>query len=188
MSNEKWNWLGDHIAIDLANTVRRCGGQTRELLEVTDDLAEWLHLERHRLPVPRHVDEVLLHEFIVLRNHCLDLLDAALAGTELPRQAVMWVNDIVASHPLPRILRSSTNRVETLPASSGDLRHDLKATLAAAIVDLLAAEDLYELAFCDAPSCGQFFHRRRPNQAWCCPACGDRARTARYHKRKRKPR
>lgn len=68
-------------------------------------------------------------------------------------------------------------------ARFGDARRDLLATLAAAIVDLLGAPDLHQLAFCDAPSCGQFFHRQRANQTWCCPGCGDRVRSARHYER-----
>jgi predicted RNA-binding Zn ribbon-like protein len=41
------------------------------------------------------------------------------------------------------------------------------------------------LAFCDAPSCGQFFIRRRRDQRWCSAACGTRTRVARHATRRR---
>ncbi len=59
------------------------------------------------------------------------------------------------------------------------------ADLAFAVIDLLTRPDLANLALCDAPSCGQLFHRDRPNQQWCNPACGDRVRSARHHQRRR---
>ena len=40
------------------------------------------------------------------------------------------------------------------------------------------ARDGGGVGFCDAPSCGQFFERRRVSQLWCSDACGTRARVA----------
>ena len=61
----------------------------------------------------------------------------------------------------------------------------LAGVLAAAVVDLLAREDLANLAECVAPGCGQLFHRSRPNQRWCSPGCGNRARVDRHRHRRR---
>jgi predicted RNA-binding Zn ribbon-like protein len=55
----------------------------------------------------------------------------------------------------------------------------LLARLAAEVRDVVASRD--DLALCDAPGCGQLFFERRTNQAWCGPACGNRARIARHH-------
>lgn len=154
-----------------------------ELINNRSDLTEWLTLECNRLEVPNNVDTALLEAFLALRNDCLDLLRAAVAGEALPTGAVMRINAIVASAPLPRMLGEHAGRAFTAPACSGDPRQDLLATLAGEVVDLLGDQNLYQLAFCDAPSCGQFFHRQRPNQRWCCPACGDRIRAARHYKR-----
>lgn len=183
MAEEKWNWLGDHLAVDLANTVRRRGGVMAELLSEPADLAEWLEFERDRLPAPEGIDAELFDAFVALRNDTLELLRAAVAGHPLPATAVSRLNAIVTRTPLTRVLGEHAGHAYTVPASSGDPGNDLLATLADAVVDLLGERQLYHLAFCDAPSCGQFFHRQRPNQHWCCPACGDRARSARHHKR-----
>ncbi|WP_104204543.1 CGNR zinc finger domain-containing protein [Billgrantia saliphila] len=184
MTEEKWNWLGDHLAVDLANTVRRRGERMAELLSDTAALEEWFRHERERLPEPGTIDEGLLSAFLALRDDTLSLLRAAVAGEALPEPAVARVNAIVTSTPLPRVLGERPRQRHRLPARSGDAHRDVLATLADAVVDLLGDEQLYRLAFCDAPSCGQFFHRQRPNQSWCCPACGDRVRAARHHHRR----
>jgi predicted RNA-binding Zn ribbon-like protein len=39
------------------------------------------------------------------------------------------------------------------------------------------------IALCDAPGCGQLYLRGRPNQQWCNPHCGTRARSQRHAER-----
>lgn len=183
MDTGRWDWLGEHLAVDLANTVRRRGRVMTELLTEPADLAGWLAGERDRLVAPERVDADLLEEFVVLRDHALRLLRAADDRQQLPADAVAAVNQIALQAPLPRLLNARAGRSVTSRPDTGSQRMDLLATLAAAVVDLLSDPELYHLGFCDAPSCGQYFHRRRPNQAWCCPRCGDRARSARHHQR-----
>lgn len=98
-----------------------------ELLNEPSDLTEWLTLERNRLDVPNNVDTALLKAFLALRNDCLDLLRAAVAGAALPADAVMRTNAIVASTPLPRMLGKQAGHTFTSPACSGDPRQDLLA-------------------------------------------------------------
>lgn len=185
MTEKKWNWLGDHLAVDLANTVRRQGDVMAELLNEPADLAEWLEYERERVPCPAVIDATLLNAFLALRDDALAMLRAAVANETLPSSAVAHVNAIVTRTPLTRVLGDRAGHAFALPAHSEDPQQNLLATLADAIVDLLGERELHHLAFCDAPSCGQFFHRQRSNQHWCCASCGDRARSARHHKRSR---
>ncbi|MFQ3786304.1 CGNR zinc finger domain-containing protein [Halomonas sp. A29] len=183
MTETKWNWLGDHLAVDLANTVIRRGSIMTELLNEPGDLAEWLEHECGRVPYPEVVDAALLETFLELRDDALALLRAASEEKALPPTAVANVNAIVSRMPMARVLGKHAGSAITVPAHAEDPRQNLLATLADAIVDLLGERQLHHLAFCDAPSCGQFFHRQRPNQHWCCSACGDRARAARHQKR-----
>ncbi|OZF37396.1 CGNR zinc finger domain-containing protein [Rhodococcus sp. 14-2483-1-2] len=55
------------------------------------------------------------------------------------------------------------------------------ARAASSVIDLLNGPDRDRLALCEAPRCGQLFLQDRPNQQWCCSACGNRARAARHH-------
>jgi predicted RNA-binding Zn ribbon-like protein len=59
----------------------------------------------------------------------------------------------------------------------------LCADIAAAAIDLLTGPDAATVALCDAPGCGQLYLRGRPNQQWCNPHCGTRARSQRHAER-----
>jgi predicted RNA-binding Zn ribbon-like protein len=59
----------------------------------------------------------------------------------------------------------------------------LCADIAAAAIDLLTGPDAATVALCDAPGCGQLYLRGRPNQQWCNPHCGTRARSPRHAER-----
>jgi predicted RNA-binding Zn ribbon-like protein len=59
----------------------------------------------------------------------------------------------------------------------------LCADIAAAAIDLLTGPDAAAVALCDAPGCGQLYLRGRPNQQWCNPHCGTRARSQRHAER-----
>lgn len=181
----RWDWLGEHLTVDLANTVRRRGWVTRELLTTPNDLEVWLGLQEHRVPVPEPVDARVLDELVAVRDAALRLLAAAVDQRPFPREDAELVNAIVTRTPIPHLLTDRAGSSVMPPVETGNVRSDLMATLAAAIVDLLGDPDLRDLGFCDAPSCGQYFHRSRPNQLWCCPSCGDRARSARAHRKAR---
>jgi hypothetical protein len=54
-----WSWLGDRLALDVANTVRRRGWRYTELITSPADLRGWLARERGRLAIPAQVDTAL---------------------------------------------------------------------------------------------------------------------------------
>ena len=47
----------------------------------------------------------------------------------------------------------------------------------------MTGPDAAAVALCDAPGCGQLYLRGRPNQQWCNPHCGTRARSQRHAER-----
>ena len=49
---ERWSWLGEPLAIDFANTVRRRGSDYTELLASGADLRAWAADEANRVPDP----------------------------------------------------------------------------------------------------------------------------------------
>jgi predicted RNA-binding Zn ribbon-like protein len=85
------------------------------------------------------------------------------------------VNAALAAVPLVPQLRDGA--VELVTLTVADPLDELLARAAASALELLASP---ALAFCDAPSCGQFFMRNRRDQRWCGPACGTRTRVARH--------
>lgn len=180
-----WTWLGDHLAVDFANTVRRGGdGTLCELIGTPAHFASWLAAEPAILPSVT-LTETDLTALRALRDAAGRLQRAAIAGGRFEADDVDLINLTVREGGVHRLLGPS-------PRMS---RHDgigkgydvLAGLLAAAVVDLLAREDLANIAECTAPGCGQIFHRARPNQLWCSPGCGNRARVDRHRHRRTAP-
>lgn len=183
MAIVRWSWLGDPLAIDLVNTVRRRGWQFTELIQSPDDLRDWLDREQDRVTAPAEVDDDLVTRFLALRDHALDLLRAAAAGQPWPAEAIAAVNALVLAAPSTRLLTGEPGGYRTQPVTEADPAGRLLGDLAAAMIDLLTGPDAPGLTLCDAPGCGHLYLRHRPNQQWCGPRCGTRARTGRHTSR-----
>jgi predicted RNA-binding Zn ribbon-like protein len=180
MTVARWSWLGDQLAIDVANTVRRRGWRYRELITSPEDLRTWLERERGRLVVPADVGPALVARFLVVRDHVLGLLRAAAAGVALPAADVRAINELAAAAPVVRLLGNRPGEHLTWPVTRAGPATRLCADIAAAVIDLLTGPDAAAVTLCDAPGCGQLFLRGRPNQQWCGPRCGTRARSQRH--------
>lgn len=173
MRSERWPWLGEPLAIDFANTVRRRGSEYEELLREPADLSEWAELEQGRVPVPD--DASRLDETRAIRDAVFALLRAAAQDETPPAGAVDRVNAAARGVVLVPQLRGDA--VELAALGSPDPVDELHARVATSALELLSEPGL---ALCDAPSCGQFFLRHRGDQRWCGTACGVRARVARH--------
>jgi len=184
MTVARWSWLGGQLAIDVANTVRRRGWRYLELITSPEDLRTWLEHERGRLVVPADVGPALVARFLVVRDHVLRLLRAAAAGEALPVAGVRAINELAAAAPVVRLLGTRPGEHLTRPVTRADPATRLCADIAAAVIDLLTGPDAADIALCDAPGCGQLYLRGRPNQQWCGPHCGTRARSQRHAERR----
>ena len=183
---QRWDWLGEHLAVDVANTVRRRGMEYVDLLDGPDALVEWIEHEAHRLPAgsAAPVTSADLERYREVRDHVLALLRAGARGAPLPAASVAAVNAEVLGSPTVRLLGPDVGTSSVQVLRPGRAVDGVVAVVAAATVDLLTGPDVAGVALCDAPSCGQLYHRDRPNQSWCDPSCGNRARAARHHRRR----
>ena len=181
---ELWTWLGDHLAVDFANTVRVVDGEREELVATPADLETWLGLANGAPAGPREVDESLRRSFVELRDAALEVLHAACSEQALPAPASARVNAAVLDAGTCRLLGDRSRDCTYASGPGTDDTAALLGRLAAAVVDLVAMDDLANLAVCPAPLCGQFFHRARPNQRWCSAGCGNRARVDRHRHRR----
>jgi predicted RNA-binding Zn ribbon-like protein len=77
-------------------------------------------------------------------------------------------------------LTDAPGHVTTRAVDTESVVDEMIALVVAAVIDLIGGVTRADLGFCDAPSCGQFFMRERPNRRWCGAACGSRARVARH--------
>jgi predicted RNA-binding Zn ribbon-like protein len=174
-----WEWLGDDLAIDFANTVRRRGAQYEELLARPADLRDWANRQQGRVPVPSAgAARDGLERVRSVRDDVFAVLRAAALAEPLPRGPAGRLNRLALRHPVVAQLDGAA-RVGSGP----DRVEELIARAISATIDLVGRAAAAGLALCDAPSCGQFFLRERPNQRWCGPACGTRTRVARHARR-----
>jgi predicted RNA-binding Zn ribbon-like protein len=175
----RWDWLGEALAVDFANTTKRSGGEEHELLRAPEDLAMWAECEGARVPAI-DAGEVRLGEVLTLRDDVKALLRAVVAGEPPPAPAAERVNARVRAAPLVPQLRDGA----AVLAPAGELPplDELLGRVAYSAVELAERGGV---GFCDAPSCGQFFERSRLSQLWCSDACGTRARVARHAHRRR---
>jgi len=176
-----WTWLGEPLAIDLANTVKRDGARFQELWRTGEDVVAWAARQRGRVPpVPAPAAAARLGELRAVRDDVLAVLRAAAAGGPWPRGAAGRLDARAREQPVVAQLTAEG----PVAARSLDPIDELLARAVHDAIDL--ARDPSRLGFCDAPSCGQLFVRGRADQRWCGPACGTRARVAahaRRHKR-----
>ena len=176
----EWHWLGDHFALDVANTVQMQRGTYAELINSAADLKEWAVLQKARVPEVI-ADEADVDTFRVTRDHILALLRAVASNMDVPRESVEHIDDIARRHPVTRRIDLGDGGGVGHVVGTVDPVESLRARAASAVIDLVNGPDRDRLALCDAPRCGQLFLQDRPNQQWCCSACGNRARAARHH-------
>jgi predicted RNA-binding Zn ribbon-like protein len=175
-----FRWLGEPLAIDLANTVMVVRpGETVDLLETPDDLGRWLEAQRDRLggygsPTKQ------LSEIRALRDAVHALFTAVARGESPPRPALESVNAASAAGPVAPQLGAGLELTEA--SLTPDPFASLAGRLARSAIEIAAASERRPLKICTAPSCGMFFLGSR---RWCCAACGNRARAARHYERRR---
>jgi predicted RNA-binding Zn ribbon-like protein len=175
-----WDWLGEPLAVDFANTVRRSGWHYRELLEDGGDVASWSQRQAGRVPVlAARTAQARLAEIRAVRDDVFALLLAAARGGSPPSDPVGRINARARERPVVKQLGEPGAEPFTLVVGDPDPVDELLARVAAGAIELTGTANS-GLALCDAPSCGQFFLRDRTNQRWCGPACGTRARVARH--------
>jgi predicted RNA-binding Zn ribbon-like protein len=173
---EPWSWLGEPLALDFANTVRRRGGEYTELLTSGAELAAWAAREEDRVPPVRpEAAGARLREVRELRDAVFALLLATAEHEPAPRGVERQVNAALAALPLVPQLRDGA--VVHVAPEGADPLDELLARVARSAIELVHSPTL---GFCDAPSCGRFFIRSRRDQRWCGSACGTRMRVARH--------
>jgi predicted RNA-binding Zn ribbon-like protein len=181
MALEPWDWLGEPLAIDFANTTRRRGMVDHDYLRDGTDLERWSECEAGRVPrVPARAAAARLDEVRSVRDDVKAVLRATVDGTPLPVQAVGRLNARARAVPIVPQLGRRPGELRRAPATRAGALGELLARVAAAAIELAGSGDRDAVHFCDAPSCGQFFEPDRPNQRWCGTSCGTRARVARH--------
>lgn len=172
--NTRTEYTGE-LAIDLANTLQlQRDGATADLLADRDGLARWLR-------GTGGPDAVSSRQLQALREHVRALLAAAVQRRALPPAAVTAVNQAAAAAPTVVQLEAD----ELVVRYHASPPEAFLADVAASAISMVGGPSRDRLRQCGAPRCGRWFLASRPRQHWCSPACGNRARLARFHQRHR---
>lgn len=174
-----WEWLGQGLALDLADTVTIEEGIEHDLIDSAVEYARWAEREAGFLPegYAGRLEEGR-HELLGLRSAIREAVAAVAAGASPPRRAVDRLNAVSRSAPAWRELDPTNLSVRRM--TSAREIDALLALYARSAIDLVAAEG-NRLRRCPAPSCGMFYVSRRRQQRWCSTQCGTRARVARHY-------
>jgi predicted RNA-binding Zn ribbon-like protein len=180
--------LADVPSLALAGTVTGGGGGALvEALDGPGALARWLAVHHEVVGEAGPDAPLRVIEFRTLRDAVRALLAASVEGCPLPPGAVALVNGLSSSAPV-RVQLDVTDPgrpIARTSASPGNPTVAILAGIARSAIELVGGPDRDRLRRCEAPRCGRFFLQERGGQRWCGPACGNRARVARYHERRR---
>ncbi len=177
-----------HPALALARTLpREVRSNATDPLSDAGALGEWLDAQLEALGEPGPDTALRVVEFRALRETVRELLDAAVEGRSPAPDAVQRVNAVSAAAPSwVRLDASDPDRPAVRRATvSGSRTSQILAAIASSAIELVGGADRERLRRCPAPSCGRPFLTERRGTIWCSPACGNRARVARHHARRR---
>ncbi|CAM3828621.1 ABATE domain-containing protein [Kibdelosporangium persicum] len=179
-----------HLALELASTIRHDGhGGVADDLDSEEGFRQWTR--DHVGDVEGDRDQV-----VALRRAVRTLFAHAVRPAE-PSKAD--ATNLLEPHVALEMVNAAAGDVLRAPQldwpDDGDpaIRYkvtggdELLATLARAAIEFLASDDRTRLRACPAPRCVRYFVKQHPQQEWCKPSCGNRARVSRYYKRRNEP-
>lgn len=191
--------VGGLLCLDLVNTEVMRRGERVDLLASFADLVEWLRsagalgradarAARERWGGTPHAD-VVLRDAKRLRAALRAMAERMAGGREPGEEALQAVNEVLAARPgYPQVVRDGQGYatrfqpVEDSPA-------DLLAPAAESAAWLLASGDRSLVRRCENERCVLVFYDTTKNKRrrWCSmQACGSRAKSAAYYRRKRR--
>lgn len=174
---DKLDFIADHLALDLLNTVRTVGDGVKDTLETDEDVRVWLKLAGVNVP-----KAPLLAEVRQLREAARAALEARKEGSPVDLEVINRYLQAASSHPmLTTDLKLERVYEHRTPA-------ELLAPLSEAIADLLANGDLSLIHRCAGDDCVLWFYDRTKGHArrFCSAAgCGNRAKVAAFRARAR---
>lgn len=175
------------FSLELANTVLGSGPARVDVLQTPADLVRWLEgVEPEIGPAPVETG-LRLADFRSLREAIRSLFQAVAVGHPVEPEAVESVNAASAAESSYPSLDASDPRlpVAVEVPSAGSRSAEILALISRSAIGLVGGPDRERLRACGGSGCGRFFLASRPRQVWCSPACGNRARVARHHARRR---
>jgi predicted RNA-binding Zn ribbon-like protein len=190
------------LALDLAVTLRHDGhGGVADDLADTAGLTTWVRDRATLLDRGAHpdtVDRALLDTVRELRAAVRALFARAVRPGPpsrvddrrlLPEGEAIGVLNAAAARvaTVPEFIWApgESPEVRLRPTGAPSAADRLAAALAGAAIAFLQGPERELLRACPAPRCVRYFVKEHARQEWCAPSCGNRARVARHHERRR---
>ncbi|HEY1480667.1 MAG TPA: ABATE domain-containing protein, partial [Gaiellales bacterium] len=177
------------LAIELHNTAYADAGVPVDGLATTASAAAWLTAIGTRLPLDDYPAGALpsRDELVELRSAVRAVLRAVADGERPDAGSLDAINRASSGAPWSPMVRTDVSG-ELVQRSSfhGATRADVVlAAFARDAIELVSGPRRHGLRACGAPGCVLLFLKDHPRRAWCCNACGNRARQARHYQRVR---
>jgi predicted RNA-binding Zn ribbon-like protein len=175
-----WEWLGQGLALDLADTVTIEDDSERDLIVSGAEFSRWAEVEASVTGLPLDLLVRARTQLVDLRTALRQVLGAISAGEAPPRSAIARLNR--ASRDAPEWGELDVQTLELRRRSSARREVVLIGRYARSAMELIADQKA-SVRRCGAPSCGMFYVATRAAQRWCSTQCGSRARVARHYSR-----
>jgi len=186
-------FVGEHPAIDFANTLSLSQGQWTEHLRDWADVIDWLSVAglsaNPALQIPTFRAEAV-KSVVELRRAWKDELGKLVAGSRVSDDFIWRINQILAEDAFYEILHRRGKTGFQLGRSASGLKGEklALATLSRQIAHFLAEANFGHLHRCaNTTSCALYFYDTTKNhrRQWCSPAaCGNRYKVAAFRRRR----
>ena len=186
-------FVGEHPAIDFANTFSMLNGEGTEHLRSWTDLIDWFSLtglsKEQGLKLPGARGAEALRSVVEIRQAWAAELPRLVAGEKVSDKFLERVNRLLAEDIFHEELRREEGTGYRLVRSGSQLRGEklALALLARQIAVFLAEANLSYLHRCaNTASCVLYFYDTTKNhrRQWCSVAsCGNRYKVAQFRKR-----
>jgi predicted RNA-binding Zn ribbon-like protein len=189
-------FVGDHPAIDFANTLSMFQGQLTEQFRVWADVLAWLSLAGlstdPALQIPASRSAEAVKSVVQLRRAWKAELDELVAGRKVSDNFIKQLNHLLAEDIFRETLHRSGKTGFQLGRSASQLSGErlALAILSRQIAHFLAEANFDYLHRCaNTTSCVLYFYDTTKNhrRQWCSTAvCGNRHKVAAFRKRQAK--
>jgi predicted RNA-binding Zn ribbon-like protein len=186
-------FVGDHPAVDFANTLSISQGQWTDHLRVWADVIDWLSLAGlstdPALQVPTSRSTEAVKRVVELRQGWKSELDKLAAGGKVSDDFIKQLNHLLVEDVFRETLHRSGKTGFHLDRSASQISGEklALATLSRQIAHFLAEANLSYLHRCaNTTSCVLYFYDTTKNhrRQWCSTAdCGNRHKVAEFRKR-----
>lgn len=186
-------FVGEHPAIDFANTLSTPNGEWRDYLSTWRDVVRWLAQAGLSTAVNLPVSDgtVALKSVLGLRQAWKDVLAELVSGGCVSDKFLAHLNQLLGADVFYDVLERKSGKECQIVRSASKLRGEnlVRCILARQIACFLAEANLDHLHRCaNTDSCVLYFYDTTKNhrRQWCSgAACGNRHKVAQFRYRQR---